>query len=287
MKKMSQQLTPIFISLIVLIFLSVNYSPAAFAGIEWDIQKTLTLDDTPLDVAYSLYGAKAYVLCKKNLLIYDLESGKVTDKIPLETEFSKIAVTPNQDLVYLTDVQGKKISVLSISNVYTIDIGQSPIIGPKDAKVNIVAFLDFQCPYCGQIYPTLQEVLKKYPKEVNLIIKHYPLTSIHKAAENAAVASLAAARQKKYKELNDILFKNYRNINDDSIKTYAKEAGLDMTAFDKDVKDPELKKIIADDMKQGQKLGVRGVPSIYINGKPLKGRSIDVFTKTIDKELKK
>jgi protein-disulfide isomerase len=287
MKKMSQQLTPIFISLIVLVFLSVNYSPTAFAGIEWDIQKTLTLDDTPLDVAYSLYGAKAYVLCKKNLLIYDLESGKVTDKIPLETEFSKIAVTPNQDLVYLTDVQGKKISVLSISNVYTIDIGQSPIIGPKDAKVNIVAFLDFQCPYCGQIYPTLQEVLKKYPKEVNLIIKHYPLTSIHKAAENAAVASLAAARQKKYKELNDILFKNYRNINDDSIKTYAKEAGLDMTAFDKDVKDPELKKIIADDMKQGQKLGVRGVPSIYINGKPLKGRSIDVFTKTIDKELKK
>ena len=287
MKKMSQQLTPIFISLIVLVFLSVNYSPTAFAGIEWDIQKTLTLDDTPLDVAYSLYGAKAYVLCKKNLLIYDLESGKVTDKIPLETEFSKIAVTPNQDLVYLTDVQGKKISVLSISNVYTIDIGQSPIIGPKDAKVNIVAFLDFQCPYCGQIYPTLQEVLKKYPKEVNLIIKHYPLTSIHKAAENAAVASLAAARQKKYKALNDILFNNYRNITDDSIKTYAKEAGLDMTAFDKDVKDPELKKIIADDMKQGQKLGVRGVPSIYINGKPLKGRSIDVFTKTIDKELKK
>ena len=287
MEKLSQQQTPFFIALLVLTFLSVNYPPAAFAGIEWDIQKTLTLDDTPLDVAYSLYGAKAYVLCKKNLLIYDLESGKVTDKIPLETEFSKIAVTPNQDLVYLTDVQSKKISVLSISNVYTIDIGQSPVIGPKDAKVNIVAFLDFQCPYCGQIYPTLQEVLKKYPKEVNLIIKHYPLTSIHKAAENAAVASLAAARQKKYKELNDILFKNYRNINDDSIKTYAKEAGLDMTAFDKDIKDPELKKIITEDMKQGQKLGVRGVPSIYINGKPLKGRSIDVFTKTVDKELKK
>jgi protein-disulfide isomerase len=287
MKKLSQQLTPLFISLIVLIFLSVNYSPGAFAGIEWDIQKTLTLDDTPLDVAYSLYGAKAYVLCKKNLLIYDLESGKLTDKIPLETEFSKIAVTPNQDLVYLTDVEGKKISVLSISNVYTIEIGQSPIIGAKDAKVHIVAFLDYQCPYCAQIYPTLQEALTKYPKEANLIIKHYPLTSIHKVAENAALASLAAARQKKYKEFNDILFKNYRAITDDSIQTYAKEAGLDMTAFNKDIKDPELKKIITEDMNQGQKLGVRGVPAIYINGKPVKGRSIDYFTKTIDKELKK
>jgi len=287
MKKLSQQLTTLFISLIVLIFLSVNYAPGAFAGIEWDIQKTLTLDDTPLDVAYSIYGAKAYVLCKKSLLIYDLESGKLSDKIPLEAEFSKIAVTPNQDLVYLTDVAGKKISVLSISNVYTIDIGQSPIIGDKDAKVHIVAFLDYQCPYCAQIYPTLKEVLAKYPKEANLIIKHYPLTSIHKAAENAALASLAAAKQNKYKELNDILFKNFRNINDEAIQNYAKEAGLDMTTFNKDIKDPELKKIITEDMKQGQKVGVRGVPAIYINGKPVKGRAIDYFTKTIDKELKK
>jgi len=287
MKKLSQQLTTLFISLIVLIFLSVNYAPGAFAGIEWDIQKTLTLDDTPLDVAYSIYGAKAYVLCKKSLLIYDLESGKLSDKIPLEAEFSKIAVTPNQDLVYLTDMAGKKISVLSISNVYTIDIGQSPIIGDKDAKVHIVAFLDYQCPYCAQIYPTLKEVLTKYPKEANLIIKHYPLTSIHKAAENAALASLAAAKQNKYKELNDILFKNFRNINDETIQNYAKEAGLDMTTFNKDIKDPELKKIITEDMKQGQKVGVRGVPAIYINGKPVKGRAIDYFTKTIDKELKK
>ena len=287
MKKLSQQLTTLFISLIVLIFLSANYAPGAFAGIEWDIQKTLTLDDTPLDVAYSIYGAKAYVLCKKSLLIYDLESGKLSDKIPLEAEFSKIAVTPNQDLVYLTDVAGKKISVLSISNVYTIDIGQSPIIGDKDAKVHIVAFLDYQCPYCAQIYPTLKEVLTKYPKEANLIIKHYPLTSIHKAAENAALASLAAAKQNKYKELNDILFKNFRNINDETIQNYAKEAGLDMTTFNKDIKDPELKKIITEDMKQGQKVGVRGVPAIYINGKPVKGRAIDYFTKTIDKELKK
>ena len=287
MKKLSQQLTTLFISLIVLIFLSANYAPGAFAGIEWDIQKTLTLDDTPLDVAYSIYGAKAYVLCKKSLLIYDLESGKLSDKIPLEAEFSKIAVTPNQDLVYLTDVAGKKISVLSISNVYTIDIGQSPIIGDKDAKVHIVAFLDYQCPYCAQIYPTLKEVLAKYPKEANLIIKHYPLTSIHKAAENAALASLAAAKQNKYKELNDILFKNFRNINDEAIQNYAKEAGLDMTTFNKDIKDPELKKIITEDMKQGQKVGVRGVPAIYINGKPVKGRAIDYFIKTIDKELKK
>jgi len=285
MKKLYQQLTTLFISLIVLIFLSANYAPGAFAGIEWDIQKTLTLDDTPLDVAYSIYGAKAYVLCKKSLLIYDLESGKLSDKIPLEAEFSKIAVTPNQDLVYLTDVAGKKISVVSISNVYTIDIGQSPIMGDKDAKVHIVAFLDYQCPYCAQIYPTLKEVLAKYPKEANLIIKHYPLTSIHKAAENAALASLAAAKQNKYKELNDILFKNYRAITDDSIQTYAKEAGLDITAFNKDIKDPALKKMITEDMNQGQKLGVRGVPSIYINGKPVKGRAIDYFIKTIETKI--
>ncbi len=287
MKKSYLQLVPIGIFLTGLSFFLITHHSAAYAAIEWDIQKTIVLEDTPHDVAYSLYGGKAYVLGKKSLFIYDLETGVMTDKIPLETEFSKIAVSPNQDLVYLTAAEGKKISVLSISNVYTIDIGKSPVIGPTDAKVTIVAFLDFQCPYCAQVYPTIQEVLQKYPKDVNLVIKHFPLTSIHKAAESAALASLAANRQKKYKEVNDLLFKNYRNLNDESIKSYATEAGLDMAAFEKDIKDPELKKMITEDMNQGQKLGVRGVPSIYINGKPVKGRSIDVFVATINKELKK
>lgn len=85
-----------------------------------------------------------------------------------------------------------------------------------------------------------------------------------------------------------MLFKNYRNLNDETINNYAKEAGLDMVAFEKDIKDPELKKMITEDMNQGQKLGVRGVPSVYINGKPIKGgRSLDSFVATIDKELKK
>jgi hypothetical protein len=174
MKKLSQQLTTLFISLIVLIFLSVNYAPGAFAGIEWDIQKTLTLDDTPLDVAYSIYGAKAYVLCIKSLLIYDLEGGKLSDKIPLEAEFSKIAVTPNQDLVYLTDVAGKKISVLSISNVYTIDIGNPPLLATKMQRYILLLSWIISVRIVHKFTPPLRKYLPNTRKRQTLLLNTTP-----------------------------------------------------------------------------------------------------------------
>ncbi len=129
-------------------------------------------------------------------------------------------------------------------------------------------------------------MLKKYPDKVNLVIKHYPLRK-HKFAQKASVAALAAARQDKYNEITKALLKNYRKLNNETIKKCAEEAGLDMQKFDQDFNDPALNKIISQDMRLGSHVKVRGVPALYINGKPVKNRSISGLSQMVEDDLEK
>jgi protein-disulfide isomerase len=129
-------------------------------------------------------------------------------------------------------------------------------------------------------------LLKKYPNDANLVIKQFPL-KMHKAAEIASIASLAAAKQNKCLELSQLMFKDYKKLNDALIRTLAEKAGLDMATFDKDIKDPALKKTITAEMKLGKTVGVRGVPALFINGKPTKrARSAPALSKMIEQAIK-
>lgn len=129
-------------------------------------------------------------------------------------------------------------------------------------------------------------MLKKYPNDANIVIKQFPL-SMHKAARIASIASLAADKQNKCLELTQLMFKDYKKLNDTLIRTLAEKAGLDTAAFDKDIKDPALSKIIDAEMQQGREIGVRGVPAIYVNGKPAKkARSLQGLSNMIDAALK-
>ncbi|MCX5905368.1 MAG: DsbA family protein, partial [Proteobacteria bacterium] len=116
--------------------------------------------------------------------------------------------------------------------------------------------------------------------------KHFPLR-MHPFAEKAAMAALAAAKQNKYHELSSLYFKNFKNLNDQTIKEYAQQAGINMEAFDKEREDNALKTIIAEDLNLGKKLGIRGVPSVFINGRAFRGRSIDALSQQVEQELKK
>ena len=129
-------------------------------------------------------------------------------------------------------------------------------------------------------------MLGKYPNNVKLVVKHFPLR-MHKFAEKASIAALAAARQDKYDEITQILLKNHRKLSDAVIENSAKEAGLDMEVFNKDSKDPALKALIKTDMRTGKKVKVRGVPAIFINGRLLKNRSLAGMSKIVEDELKK
>ena len=159
-------------------------------------------------------------------------------------------------------------------------------MGDKNGPVRIVAFLDYQCPYCTTMFPLLEQLMDKYPQKVCVILKHFPLR-MHPFAEKASLAALAAAKQNKYREISSLYFKNYKSLNDQTIKEYAQQAGLNLEAFDKDREDNALKTIIAEDTNLGRKLGIRGVPSVYINGKSFRGRSIDALSQQVEQELKK
>ena len=269
-----------------IITLTLFFSAGAFAKVTWETLKDISLDDTPRDITLSRDGATAYILCEKSILIFSTQESKVTDTVPLKENFSQITLSPDESTFFLTNTQSKKISLMQISQSYEIEAGKSPVIGKEKAPVTVVAFLDYQCPYCARIYPTLKQLLEKYPKDVRLIIKHFPL-AMHRFAEKASIAALAAARQNKYEKLTELLFNNFSKLTDDTIKQYAQEAGLDMKKFDAAMSDESLKEIIMQDRQLGQKVKVRGVPAVFINGTAAKARTIEAFSEAVELELKK
>jgi protein-disulfide isomerase len=132
----------------------------------------------------------------------------------------------------------------------------------------------------------LQQVLEKNPKDVKLVIKHFPLPN-HSFAKKVAVAALAAEKQGKFWEMHEKLFANQKQLSDVKVEEIARELGLNMERFDQDLKDPELLTRIDRDLKNGQQANVRGTPSIFLNGKQLNQRSLPGFQQAIDVELKK
>jgi protein-disulfide isomerase len=129
-------------------------------------------------------------------------------------------------------------------------------------------------------------VLEKYPQQVRLVFKNFPLAS-HRFAQKAALAALAANAQGKFWEFHDALFKNYSSLDDAKVQQIATELGLDMAKLNKDTGDPALEKLVARDVRDGEEAGVRGVPAVFINGKPLKNRSMPGIQEMVTAELKK
>jgi protein-disulfide isomerase len=127
-------------------------------------------------------------------------------------------------------------------------------------------------------------VFERYSKEMKLAFKNFPLNN-HKFARPAAIAALAANKQGKFWELHDQLYKNYNKLSEQKIREIAQQVGLDMEKFDKDVKDPELQAIVQRDFQEGAIAGVRGIPTIFVNGRLLRNRSLEGFQAAIEKEL--
>ena len=127
-------------------------------------------------------------------------------------------------------------------------------------------------------------MLKKYPDDVTLVHKNFPLSK-HKFAVKAAKAALAADKQGKFPEFHEKLFRNQRGLNDATVQQIAIELGLDMAQFDKDKNDPAFQKLIVRDTREARRAGIRGIPAVFINGKRLQARSLKAFQQMIDAEI--
>jgi protein-disulfide isomerase len=170
---------------------------------------------------------------------------------------------------------------------YSVNTKGSPAKGPENAKVTIVEFLDFQCPYCARARLTLDQIEKEYGDRVRVVFKHLPLRT-HTKSPAAHAAAEAAHRQKKFWEMYDAIFANQREMTPEKYVEYAKEIGLDVEQFKRDVASADVKERIDADAKEAASLGVTGTPGFFINGKFLRGaRPLESFKEVIDEELKK
>jgi protein-disulfide isomerase len=151
--------------------------------------------------------------------------------------------------------------------VKTIDLADSPAKGAAKPVVTLVEWADFECPFCGATAPLLKGIVEKYPDQVQLVFKHYPL-SMHQHSENAARAAVAAQRQGKFWTMQQALFENQKaGLDESNILKLAREAGLDMKAFESDIASEATADSVARDRKQADELGLQGTPMIYINGR--------------------
>ncbi|MCA9553854.1 MAG: thioredoxin domain-containing protein [Myxococcales bacterium] len=168
-----------------------------------------------------------------------------------------------------------------------IDIGRAPTMGPKNAPIKVVMWSDFQCPFCGRVNPSIDQLKKEYGTKIQFAFKQYPLP-FHQQAKPAAIASLAAHRQGKFWEMHAKLFENQKALGEEDLVKYAGELGLDVGKFQKDLKDPELAAWVDQDMAEGSKVGVRGTPATFINGRLVSGaQPYPAFKAVVDEELKK
>lgn len=169
--------------------------------------------------------------------------------------------------------------------VHQIATQGSPRKGPSDARVTLIEFSDFQCPYCSRVGPTLQRVATEYADQVAIVFKHMPL-DFHTKARPAHRASEAAHLQGRFWEMHDLVFDNQANLSEAQYVAYAEQLGLDVARFERDMASAAVEKRVEADTREAAKLGVRGTPSFFINGRYFSGaQPFSEFKRRIDAEL--
>jgi predicted DsbA family dithiol-disulfide isomerase len=208
---------------------------------------------------------KQYLMVEKKKEALDNWLGEKTSKTPIEIFFTK----PRRPS-------------------FDVKVGNSPIIGAQDAKVEVVEFSDFQCPFCSKASVILKQLKQKYGKKIKIAFKQYPLP-FHAQAKDAAVAALCANEQKTeyFWKLHDAMFADQSKLSVADLKMSAKKVGVDSAQFDKCLDSKKYLAQVEADIKQGQDIGVKSTPTFFVNGQLVQGaQPLEVFSEIIDAELK-
>lgn len=173
--------------------------------------------------------------------------------------------------------------------MFDVAAGDSPFKGGADAKVTIVEFSDFQCPFCSKGANVLTALEKKYGNKIKIAFKHYPLP-FHAQARIAAEASMCANEQnvKYFWKMHDAMFADQSKLDRDNLIATAKKAGVKEADFKACLDAGKYKAKVDADVAEGGALGIKSTPTFFINGKLIAGaQPIEVFTEIIDEELSK
>lgn len=172
--------------------------------------------------------------------------------------------------LYAKAVEGGKTFPQLAPKVAKFDTSNAPTKGNPKGSIQMVAFEDFECPFCSKSAPNLQQFMNAFPKDVALVFKHFPL-AIHANAPLAHQASQAAHAQGKFWQYHDKLFANQTALTSDDLKRYAKEVGLKMSTFNAALDAGEYKPDVNGDLTDGRRAQVSATPTIFLNGRKYQG----------------
>ncbi len=165
-------------------------------------------------------------------------------------------------------------------------------IGPEDARVTLEEFGDFECPPCGLLHPVLKTMEKEFGQRLRVIFREFPLVPTHPHALVAARSAEAAGLQGKFWEMHDLLFENQRSWHEEfdarpTFEGYAKKVGLDLERFRRDVSSQVVEQRIFLDGKRAHALGVKGTPTVFLNGRevPFESLGLEKLRVLINVEL--
>lgn len=237
---------------------------------------------------------------KKINLIYVLGALLIVASFLIGMLFTEVKYLKNGGSTAVLDASDVADTGDSTAPVGPVDVepGDLPILGNKDAKVEVVEFSDFQCPFCKSLYDeALVQIKKDYVDtgKIKFSYRHYPLESIHPNAKKAAEASECANEQGKFWEFHDQLFENQADWESlssadavNKFSEYAGTVGIDGATLAECVNSGRMAKQVEDDLADGTKAGVDGTPATFINGMMISGAApYDDFKKEIEKQLAK
>ncbi|MCB2170585.1 MAG: thioredoxin domain-containing protein [Deltaproteobacteria bacterium] len=270
---------------VVVLMIGILLWQPCSAEIDLEILRNIAVDGTPVDVVVSEDGYWIYVLTDTaRLLVYSRE-GALQGTVAVPNGSRRIAGSPEEDVLFVTNSDERTVQAIRVNLQHEFTSAQSPTKGPSDAPVTLTLFTDFECSYCARLAPVLDQVHQQYPEKVRIVFKNFPLR-MHRFAVPAALAGLAANDQGQFWPFHDRLFENYNQLNAQKIEAIREELGLDAERFQARMNDPALKDLIRRDLEEGNAAGVRGTPTVFINGKKMRSRlTLDGFQEAIDGAL--
>jgi protein-disulfide isomerase len=138
--------------------------------------------------------------------------------------------------------------------------------GPNTAPVTLVEYGDYECPYCGQAYPIIKDIQENLRGKLRFVFRNFPVTQVHPHAQHAAEAAESAGSQNKFWEMHDCLYEHQEKLDDNHLRQYALELGIDVTRFDDEMARHVHVSRVREDFMSGIDSGVNGTPTFYING---------------------
>jgi protein-disulfide isomerase len=165
-----------------------------------------------------------------------------------------------------------------------MDLTDDPVLGPADAPVTVAVFSDFQCPYCARSAPLADQVVARFPGQVRVVFRDFPL-SIHKEAALAAEAGGCANAQGRFWALHDLMFANQQQLGKDRILAWAQQSGLDARAFAACLDSKRFSAEWRRDQAEGEALGVTGTPTWFVNGRRVGAVTMERLETLIEQAL--